>query len=144
MRSAHDRDQALIRSAVSDAAASLLAFLPSLGTREVFAFGEAVSVPTRLRFKELPPRARPKCDSVSAADSDFGRLVDQKFVDVVVDRWRAATLNVRSRSESAIEPAGVTPASGSATGEAQQPFVERRLDPDRYKLLKKAGTQITR
>ena len=35
MRLANDRDQALIRSAVSDAAANLLSFVPSLGTREV-------------------------------------------------------------------------------------------------------------
>ena len=42
MRMANERDQQVIRSAVSDAAASLLEFLPSLGTREAFAFGEGV------------------------------------------------------------------------------------------------------
>jgi hypothetical protein len=52
MRLANDRDQALLRSAVSDAAANLLSFVPSLGTREVLAFGEGVALPTRLRFKE--------------------------------------------------------------------------------------------
>ena len=35
MRMANDRDQALLRSAVTDAAANLVAFVPSLGTREV-------------------------------------------------------------------------------------------------------------
>src|SRR5262249_37494435 len=40
MRMANDRDQALLRAAVSDAAANLLDFVPSLGTREVVAFGE--------------------------------------------------------------------------------------------------------
>jgi DNA helicase HerA-like ATPase len=54
MRLANDRDQALLRSAVSDAAANLLSFVPSLGTREVLAFGEGVALPTRLRFKEVP------------------------------------------------------------------------------------------
>src|SRR6202023_266903 len=39
MRMANDRDQAILRSAVSDAAANLLDFLPSLGTGEGFAFG---------------------------------------------------------------------------------------------------------
>ncbi|HEX2365574.1 MAG TPA: DUF87 domain-containing protein, partial [Bradyrhizobium sp.] len=48
MRLANDRDQALLRSAVSDAAANLLSFVPSLGTREVLAFGEGVALPTRL------------------------------------------------------------------------------------------------
>src|SRR6202035_3544252 len=52
MRLANERDQALLRSAVSDAAANLLSFVPSLGTREVLAFGEGVALPTRLRFKE--------------------------------------------------------------------------------------------
>jgi DNA helicase HerA-like ATPase len=63
MRMANDRDQAILRSAVSDAAANLLAFVPSLGTREVIAFGEGVALPTRLKFKELPAeilRARPE------------------------------------------------------------------------------------
>jgi DNA helicase HerA-like ATPase len=138
MRMANDRDQAIIRSAVSDAAANLLSFIPSLGTREVFAFGEAVKVPTRLRFKELPPKARPKSDSVSAADSDYGRLVDQKFVDIVVDRWRGATLNTRMRQEVSNDTA-----TGSATGDQPTPAMERRLDPDKYRLLKKATATIT-
>src|SRR5207253_8978162 len=46
MRLANDRDQALLRSAVSDAAANLLAFVPSLGSREVPAFGQCVPLPT--------------------------------------------------------------------------------------------------
>ena len=54
MRMANDRDQAILRSAVSDAAANLLAFVPTLGTREALAFGEGVALPIRLKFKELP------------------------------------------------------------------------------------------
>ena len=42
MRMTNDRDQELLRSAVADTAANLLAFLPSLGTGEAFAFGEGV------------------------------------------------------------------------------------------------------
>ena len=57
MRLANDRDQGLIRSAVSDAAANLLSFIPSLGTREVFTFGSGVALPTRMRFQELPAGA---------------------------------------------------------------------------------------
>ena len=59
MRMANDRDQAIVRSAVSDAAGSLIGFVPSLGTREVFAFGEGVALPTRLRFKQLDKRHIP-------------------------------------------------------------------------------------
>ena len=59
MRMANERDQAIVRSAVSDAAANLLAFVPSLGTREVLAFGEGVALPTRLKFKQLPAQLHP-------------------------------------------------------------------------------------
>ena len=70
MRMANERDQALLRSAVSDAAASLLAFVPSLGTREVFAFGEGVALPTRLKFKEVPEHLLPKSEAVSIGRID--------------------------------------------------------------------------
>src|SRR5207247_1790261 len=63
MRMSNDRDQALIRSAVSDAAANLLSFIPSLGTREVFAFGSGVAIPSRLTFKELPAALRPSSEA---------------------------------------------------------------------------------
>ena len=66
MRLANERDQALLRSAVSDAAANLLSFVPSLGTREVLAFGEGVALPTRLRFKEVPSHQLPRSEATIA------------------------------------------------------------------------------
>ena len=57
MRMANDRDQALLRSAVTDAAANLVAFVPSLGTREVVGFGEGFPLPTRLTFKAASRRS---------------------------------------------------------------------------------------
>src|ERR1700744_2244538 len=47
MRLANDRDQALLKSALSDDTAELLSFIPTLGVREAIAFGEAVPIPTR-------------------------------------------------------------------------------------------------
>ena len=70
MRMANDRDQAIVRSAVSDAAGSLIGFVPSLGTREVFAFGEGVALPTRLRFKELDRHHIPHSQAVTRASMD--------------------------------------------------------------------------
>ena len=72
MRMANDRDQAIVRSAVSDAAGSLIGFVPSLGTREVFAFGEGVALPTRLRFKELDREHIPHCEAVTRAQHGCG------------------------------------------------------------------------
>ena len=93
MRMSNDRDQALIRSAVSDAAASLLTFIPSLGTREVFAFGSAVAVPTRLTFKELPATLRPSSESAGNTRSDCQSTVDKDMLETVIERWRSSTMS---------------------------------------------------
>ena len=99
MRMANDRDQAIVRSAVPDAAGSLLSFVPSLGTREVFAFGEGVALPTRLRFKELERRHIPHSEAVTRSQMDSARGVDVGFLLSVVERWRGATMSARSRPE---------------------------------------------
>jgi DNA helicase HerA-like ATPase len=93
MRMTNDRDQEIVRSAVSDAAANLLAFLPSLGTGEVFAFGEGVALPTRLKLTHLPSHLLPKSDAVSGARADFVTGSNQEFLARVLDRWRGATTN---------------------------------------------------
>src|SRR5712664_3694289 len=97
MRLANERDQTLLRSAVSDAAANLLAFVPSLGTREVLAFGEGVALPTRLKFKELPEHLLPKSEAVSNTRIDVDGAVSDGFLDSVIDRWRGATMSHRAK-----------------------------------------------
>jgi DNA helicase HerA-like ATPase len=134
MRMSNDRDQALIRSAVSDAAANLLGFVSSLGTREVFAFGEGVAMPTRLRFKELAADRMPRSEAVSSANSDFGKIVGQDFVDLVVDRWRNATLSGRIRADS---PADANAVPVPVIAEPTADPGRQRLSPDRFTLLKK-------
>jgi uncharacterized protein len=88
MRMANERDQSIIRSAVSDVAASLLAFLPSLGTRAVFAFGEGVALLTRLRFSELPAQMIPRSESELSVRIDTNRGVEAAFMHSVVERSR--------------------------------------------------------
>jgi hypothetical protein len=95
MRLSNDRDQSLIRSAVSDAAANLLSFIPSLGTREVFTFGAGVAMPTRMRFTELPAHMRPSSDAAGYARSDGGANVGRDLISSVIDRWRSATMSHR-------------------------------------------------
>jgi uncharacterized protein len=85
----NDRDQVLIRSAVSNATANLLSFIPSLGTAEVFAFGAGVTLPTRMRFKEVPPHLREAGGNARLAE---GMNADRNLIASVVDRWRAATM----------------------------------------------------
>src|SRR5947209_1296829 len=88
MRLANERDQALLRSAVTDAIANLLDFVPSLGTREVVAFGEGLPLPTRMRFTELPPERLPQSEIFRLDECDSG--AGAGFVRQVIERWRGA------------------------------------------------------
>jgi DNA helicase HerA-like ATPase len=130
MRLANDRDQSLLRSAVSDAAANLLSFVPSLGTREVLAFGEGVALPTRLRFKEVPAHQMPRSEATihSAPSVDAGH--DGNFVGAVIERWRGATSH-RDAHEAPAE----RPMPRTMDAPMLQPSLG--LDPDRFSLLKK-------
>jgi DNA helicase HerA-like ATPase len=95
MRMSNDRDQALLRSAVSDAAANLLAFVPSLGTREALAFGVGVPLPTRLQFAELPAQYVPRSEALANKSDLEASGQDLNFIASVVERWRGATVSQR-------------------------------------------------
>ncbi len=118
MRMANDRDQDIVRSAVSDAAAGLLSFVPALGTREVFAFGEGVALPTRLRFAELDAEFLPRSNT-GAEDPDPNRKIDHELIAGVVDRWRRASMSRRSRRERPVDEDGLG---------FESPIVKRRPD----------------
>jgi uncharacterized protein len=137
MRMANDRDQEILRSAVSDAAANLLAFVPSLGTREILAFGEGVALPTRLKFKALPLNVLPSSEALSDNNMEMGGL-DQNFIASVVDRWRGAMTGRRSRPED--DPTFLEALRVAETAPLQ-PTATAGLDPDRFKILKKPATQ---
>src|SRR6187399_2207779 len=92
MRLSNDRDQSLIRSAVSDAGSSLLTFVPSLGTGEVFAFGAGVPLPTRMKFREVPLAQRPTSEA-GGNTRVAGTSPDRDMIDSVIDRWRASTMS---------------------------------------------------
>jgi hypothetical protein len=101
MRMTNDRDHMLLRSAVADAAADFLTFLPSLGAGEAFAFGEGVALPTRLRFKDLPAALLPKNEAVSREEGQDPRIDGNRTLAAVVDRWRG----VSGREKSGERPA---------------------------------------
>ncbi len=125
MRLTNERDQKLLRSAVSDTAANLLALLPSLGTGEVFAFGEGVSMPTRFKFRQLPPHLIPRSEATGPNGLDTGTASDQSLASVI-QRWRGlARQKATADGLRSLHPSSAPPL---------QP---RTLDPDRYKLLKR-------
>jgi hypothetical protein len=132
MRMTNDRDQAIVRSAVSDAAANLLAFLPSLSTGEVFAFGEGVALPTRLKLKQLASHLIPKSDAVSGARADFVAGTSQEFLATVLDRWRGATTNQQANLEGG--PREIRPAEQPAMA-SSPPTIPS--DSERLSLLKR-------
>ncbi|MEK9284122.1 MULTISPECIES: DUF87 domain-containing protein [unclassified Bradyrhizobium] len=134
MRLANDRDQALLRAAVSDAAANLLSFVPSLGTREVLAFGEGVALPTRLRFKEVPPHQLPRGEATISSVPSVTSGHDMHFVSAVLERWRGAT----SQRDVPNDPVfSAPPAKSFSSVDAPMLQPSMGLDPDRFSLLKK-------
>ena len=132
MRMANDRDQALLRSAISDAATNLLSFIPTLGTREVVAFGEGVSVPARMTFRQMPTGLLPRSEASRDVEGAAG-LGDPDFVKGVIERWRGAHMSFRPRPEEVEREPERAPhrLQGSAAAVSDP-------DPDnaRFRLLK--------
>ena len=148
MRLSNDRDQKLIRSAVSDAAANLLTFIPSLGTGEVFVFGVGVPLPTRMRFEEVPATLRPASEAGSSVPNVEGLASDRNLLTSVIDRWRASTMSHKGGSDSdswnqsALEPAPpLAPGLAGAGFEPQRPSVEPTRPAPAPNFIQQAATQ---
>jgi DNA helicase HerA-like ATPase len=132
MRMANDHDQALLRSAVADAALNLLDFVPSLGTGEVIGFGEGMPMPARLTFRALAQSALPRSDSAAAAAVDADALSQRDFIRAVVDRWRG------TREDGATPMAGLDESRGAGPGVAPPgASISQILDDARMQMLKR-------
>ncbi len=94
LRLPNERDQDILRARVSDASASLLEILPTLGTGEAVVFGEAVSIPTRVRFDRLPEDAMPRNGTTQFSKIWQKDSNDREFLDDIVARWRARNRTV--------------------------------------------------
>jgi uncharacterized protein len=120
MRMANERDQEIVRAAVSDAAAGLMAFVPSLGAREVFAFGEGVALPTRIRFGELPKEFLPRPSTIGDL-RPRKELLGRAAIAAVVERWRRGGMSRRHADPYA--PDRDDGLFGAAAGDASAPAV---------------------
>jgi hypothetical protein len=89
MRLANERDQQILRAGISDAASSLLEFMPTMGTGEAITFGEGVALPTRIKFDMLPAEEWPKSNTASVTRSWARTIPDDGFLNEIVQRWRA-------------------------------------------------------
>ncbi len=133
MRMGNERDQALVRSAVSDAAANLLAFVPSLGTREMIAFGEGVPLPTRIILNELPAERIPRAEAVANFAKDSTSISDDDFIDAVIDKWRGSSMTAGLKTE---QPEKEKDAIAERLGALHSAYAK---DPVRQSLLKRSG-----
>jgi len=133
MRLTNDIDQVLVRTTVPDTATNLLSFLPSLGTREVFAFGEGVAMPVRLKFKEMPPEMLPRSNATGldpiVVDPDLRR----DFMASVVERWRG----VRTPTDVAEFTHLFTSNDLAATPPVAPPLSPQSPETDRFGLLRR-------
>lgn len=93
MRLANERDQQILRAGISDGAASLLEFMPTMGTGEAIAFGEGVGLPTRIKFDLIPPEELPMSTSASFTSSWARDVPDEGFLQDIVQRWRAQSFS---------------------------------------------------
>lgn len=88
MRLTSARDQKIMHSALSDAAESLLNFLPTLGDGEAIVFGEGVNLPSRVVLSTLPSSAIPRGRSAGFGESWSAETSNETFVEQIVERWR--------------------------------------------------------
>ncbi|WP_174552532.1 ATP-binding protein [Sinorhizobium glycinis] len=87
MRLANDRDQEIIRSAISNSSISTTSFISSIGNGEAIAFGEAVAVPMRMRFSRVEEERLPRAHGITdKVDEDAPPVVDLRSI---VSRMRA-------------------------------------------------------
>lgn len=111
MRLTNERDQEILKAGISDAAASLMEFMPTMGTGEAVTFGEGVSLPTRIKFDLLPRHALPKSSTASFTRNWSIDVPDEGFLEAIVARWRMQSYDV-GYEDSAPEAADFNPETG--------------------------------
>jgi DNA helicase HerA-like ATPase len=110
LRLTNERDQQILKAGISDAAASLLEFMPTMGAGEAITFGEGVALPTRMKFDLLPPEELPRSNTASFTKNWAKDLPDDGFLLEIVSRWRAQTYSPDAVSYPAeAVPAAVAP-----------------------------------
>ena len=88
LRMTNQEDQDFVRASMSDASGGLLDTLPALANAEAIVVGEAISVPMRMRVKDLPPEQRPKSATADFAGSWSEEGDAEGKLQTIVERWR--------------------------------------------------------
>jgi hypothetical protein len=108
MRLSNERDQEIIKSAIPNSSISTTSFLSSIGNGEAIAFGEAISVPMRMKFARVEQRYLPKANGV--VDKGSEETPDTVDLRTVVARMRSVTGPDISSFQQSYSASDVTPA----------------------------------
>jgi len=109
LRLSNERDQEILRAGISDSAASLMDFMPTMGVGEAVAFGEGVSLPTRIRFDLLPPQHLPRSNTAKFSENWREDITEPNFLPGIVARWRQQSLSMEEFGD-------MTPPPGMGAG----------------------------
>jgi len=120
MRLTNERDQEILRAGISDAAASLLEFMPTMGTGEAVSFGEGVALPTRITFDLLPANSLPKSTTASFTQNWTKETVDERYLNDIVTRWRQQAYNPMAETAAMETAEENVPVQPPVTGFNQQ------------------------
>ncbi len=134
MRMANDLDQTIVLSAISDAASSLLEFLPSLGMGECIVFGDGVTLPVRMRFDRLDDKYLPRSSTAKFTESWRETIDDDEdFLENVVKRWRAAgTPTANTTGDAKIAEAVLMPSDAAAKDPLMSPAAQDNPAPQKH------------
>lgn len=99
LRLSNSDDQSRIKSTVPDSLAGLIDMLPALRTGEALILGEAVHIPSRVRFPLIEPR--PRSDDPEIAKRWKEARVENARYDNAVTSWRRQrTLDTKEAKEN--------------------------------------------
>nr|WP_306833220.1 ATP-binding protein [Neorhizobium huautlense] len=114
MRLANDKDQEIIRSAIPNSSVSTTSFLSSIGNGEAIAFGEAITVPMRMRFTRVDQSHLPKANGVSTAQHSDDETPDTVDLRSVVSRMRSVAGPDISNFQRNVSSQGFSPSQADS------------------------------
>jgi Predicted ATPase len=142
MRLSNDVDQDIIKSAIPNSSISTTSFLSSIGNGEAIAFGEAISVPMRMKFARVEKKYLPKANG--ALDKGSDETPDTVDLRTVVARMRAVNGPDISSFQQSYTAATVTPQDGSAAGDEVDDYgQEKDAELERWERELRTNGHVT-
>ena len=89
LRMSNDKDQDYVSKVLPEAAMGLLNSLPALRVQEAVVVGEGVTLPMRIRLRNLPPDQRPLSDTAVFSESwQNDQQPEWDLIYETIERWR--------------------------------------------------------